>query len=128
MKKQLAITSTGAKKSLTELRNCTKREKRKALYTAVSLHTPVSEEDDTEIGDTILVDEKEEISLLTERRMEKFINTLSNLQMKIIILLLLDFKKEDLESVLRVPKARIQDAFKNLNSEDVRGILTERLV
>lgn len=104
------------------------RDVRKAFSTSYSLDVPLSDDDNTEMVDLIEDKMPEEHSLLTMGRVGSFINELSNLQLKILILLLLDFNKEDLEEMIKTPKYRIHDAFKELMSEDLKGILTRRKI
>lgn len=102
------------KKGLSELRNCTRREKRKALYLSESLNVPVDESSDIEVIDTIEAKSNEEHSLLSESRVGAFVNRLTNLQLKILILKLLNFKEEDISDMLATSKFRIRDALREL--------------
>lgn len=102
------------KKGLSEIRNCTRREKRMALYLSESLNVPVAESSDEEIIDTIEDKSNEEYSLLSESRVGAFVNCLTNLQLKILILKLLNFKEEDISDMLATSQFRIRDALREL--------------
>ena len=118
-----------SKKPFTELRNCTKRDRRKALYVSTSLNAPVGDGSDVEFGETIEVKQQDDgDSFLTEKRVGKFVNTLSNLQLRVMILILLNFDKSEISSMLEVPKNRIKDTFKELMSTDTKNILNGRAI
>lgn len=118
-----------SKKCLTELRNCTQRDKRKALHVATSLNAPAGEEKDIELGDTLeYPQEADGISLLTEKRVKNFINSLSNIQLRIMVLLLLDFDKSEISNMLEIPNNRFKDAFKELSSIKTIDILKRRVI
>lgn len=115
-----------SKKAETELRNCTKRDKRKALYTASTLNQPISEDNEEEII-FMLEDKKESgTSELTEQRVGNFINALSNQQLRVLILKLLGFEMSDMPDMLHIPRKTMNDILKGLRSNELTRILYRR--
>lgn len=114
------------KKAETELRNCTKRDKRKALYTASSLNQPISEDSDEEMILTIEDTRNEEITELSEHRVGNFVNSLSNQQLRILILQLLGFEVGDMPDMLNIPRKTMTDILKGLKSNELTRILYRR--
>ena len=110
------------KKAMTELRNCTQRDVRKALYVSDSVDALDKSIVDN-ISDSI---DKKENSELSELRVGSFINSLNNNQLRVLILKLLDFDNEDMAEMLKVPNKIIGQTLRSLKSTDVTRILFRR--
>lgn len=107
-------------KAKTELRNCTQRDKRKALHTADSIDVPDSP------AVNIPTEEKPEISELTELRVGNFVNSLNNNQLRILILTLLDFDVTDMPSMLNMSNQTMQTIIGSLKDADLTRVLYRR--
>ena len=114
------------KKAETELRNCTKRDKRKALHTASTLNTPAFEDNDEELITTIEDVKGAADTELSEQRVGTFVNSLSNQQLRVLILKLLGFEQGDIPEMLNIPRKTMNDIIKGLKSNEVTGILYRR--
>lgn len=107
-------------KAKTELRNCTQRDKRKTLHISDSID-----------GDGCLayekpVEEKQEISELTELRVGNFINSLNNNQLRILILTLLDFDMTDIPNMLHMSNQTMQTIANSLKDMNLTRVLYRR--
>lgn len=107
-------------KAKTELRNCTQRDKRKVLHIAESIDIPDSPATNKPI------EEKQEISELTELRVGNFINSLNNNQLRILILKLLDFDTTDMPSILNISNQTMQIVLNSLKDTDLTRVLYRR--
>lgn len=87
-----------SKKCLTELRNCTKRDKRKALHVATSLNAPTGKENDMELGEIIAIKETPEIDLLVQR----YLDSLTKKQRQVANLMMQGYKDKDIKKLLRM--------------------------
>ena len=72
-----------SKKALTELRNCTRRDKRKALHTATNM------DNDSGGGMSYTID-NHNMSEFSDLRVGGFVNSLDNNQLRVLILSLLN--------------------------------------
>lgn len=115
-----------SKKAETELRDCTKRDKRKALYVASSLNQPVSEDNDNEM--ILMVEDKKNDTYneLNENRVGSFVNALSNQQLRVLILKLLGFQTSDMPDMLNIPRKTMNDILRGLKSNELTRILYRR--
>ena len=86
------------KKPLTELRNCTKRSRRKALYVATSLNAPVNENSGIELGEIIAIKETPEIDILVQR----YLDSLTKKQRQVANLMMQGYKDKDIKKLLRM--------------------------
>ena len=114
-------TRVVSQKALTELRNCTQRDKRKALHISESL-------DDSEnaVCDIAIDEEKQEISELSELRVGNFINSLNNNQLRILILTLLEFEISDISHMLNIPNQMAQGIIRSIKDTDLTRTLYRR--
>lgn len=119
-------TNVLKKKALTELRNCTRRDKRRTLYGATSLNKCISEDNDDEIISEIPCEKRESYNELTEKRVGTFVNALSNQQLRVLILNLLDFDYDDMPDMLNISKKTMREILKGLRCEELRRILYRR--
>lgn len=107
------------KKAYTELRNINNRDKRKALSTAISLNVVVKEDSEVELIDTIKDHLSVEGDTMSEKRVGTYLNNLSNRQLRILILKLLEFSKEDIRSILDISSKQFNDDVKGLSDGNV---------
>ena len=107
-------------KAKTELRNCTQRDKRRALYTADSIDREGCS------GYERTVDEKQEVSELSELRVGNFINSLNNNQLRILILSLLEFDTTDMPNMLNMSNQTMQNILNSLKDADLTRVLYRR--
>lgn len=107
-------------KAKTELRNCTQRDKRKALHTADSIDS------DGCLACQKPVEEKVEVSELSELRVGNFINSLNNNQLRILILTLLDFDITDMPNMLNMSNQTMQGIVNSLKDADLTRVLYRR--
>ena len=112
------------KKAITELRNCTQRDKRRALHTAESLDCSVSDDSTKTLGEEIPYDNGgNESSELSELRVGSFVNSLNNNQLRILILTLLEFDISDMHSMLNIPNKAIMEIARSLKDADLTRVL-----
>lgn len=112
-------------KATTELRDCTQRDKRKALHTAESIDCG-SDDSDGGVKEIPYNDKKEEHSELSELRVGHFINSLDNNQLRFLILSLLEFDASDMPSMLNISNKTAQEVFRSLKDTDLTRILYRR--
>lgn len=114
-------TRVVSQKALTELRNCTQRDKRKALYVSESL-------DDSESAVSNMTTDNgiKEVSELSELRVGNFINSLNNNQLRILILTLLEFETSDIPHMLNISNQTAQSIIRSLKDTDLTRILYRR--
>lgn len=116
-----------SQKALTELRNCTQRDKRKTLHVSESIDVPAEDDSARTIADTIPYnDKKEEISELSELRVGNFINALNNDQLRVLALSLLDFGAQDISQTLNMPDRTAKGIIRSLKDADLARILYRR--
>ena len=117
-------------KAMTELRDCTQREKRKALYTAESIEKPIDNQKyNSAIGDNIPFEDKKDKdtgSELSELRVGNFINSLNNNQLRVLILSLLEFDGSDMPSMLNISNNTLQSIIRSLKDVDLTRVLYRR--
>lgn len=106
-------------KAYTELRDCTQRDKRKALYSADSIEASESEVYHAK-------EEEQDDSEFSELRTGNFVNSLNNNQLRVLILTLLDFSIKDIPKMLNVSEASVRDIVRSLRTTDVTRILYRR--
>ena len=109
-----------SQRAKTELRDCTQRDKRRALYTADSIDVPDSPVMNKPI------DEKQEISEISELRVGSFVNSLNNNQLRILILTLLGFDATDMPSMLNMSNQTMQSIANSLKDTDLTRTLYRR--
>lgn len=107
-------------KAKTELRNCTQRDKRKALHTADSI-----DNNDSAVHQKP-AEEKQEVSELSELRVGGFINSLNNNQLRILILNLLGFDLTDMPNMLNMSNQTMQGILNSLKDAELTRILYRR--
>ena len=107
-------------KAKTELRDCTQRDKRKALYVADSIDSPDCN------ACYKAAEEKQEVSELSELRVGNFINSLNNNQLRILILTLLDFDMTDMPSMLNISNQTMHSIIHSLKDADLTRVLHRR--
>lgn len=109
-----------SQKAKTELRDCTKRDKRKVLHMAESIDIP-----DCPAWNKA-TEEKQDVAELSELRVGNFINSLSNNQLRILILTLLDFDATDMPTMLNMSNQTMQSIIGSLKNVDLTRILYRR--
>lgn len=116
-----------SKKALTELRDCTQRDKRKSLHLSESIDQPVNDDESCTIGDTIpFVESKNEISELTELRVGNFINSLNNDQLRVLVLSLLDFDCVDMSQTLNISTRTATEIARSIKDSELTRLLYRR--
>jgi RNA polymerase sigma factor (sigma-70 family) len=113
-------TRVVSQKAKTELRNCTKRDKRKMLHVAESIDVPNC------AAINKPVEEKQEVSELSELRVGSFVKSLNNNQLRILILTLLDFDTSDMPNMLNMSSRTIHEITNSLKSTDLTRVLHRR--
>lgn len=114
-------------KAMTELRDFTRRDKRKALYVAESIDIPVEDDSSKTIADTIpCKNTYSEISELTELRLGSFINSLDNNQLRVLALTLLDLDIQDISQTLSISDRTAQGIVRSLRDVDLTRVLYRR--
>ena len=117
------------KKAITELRNCTQRDKRKALHIAESIDKPADElsKSTKSIIDNIpCEDKKNQTSELTELRVGNFVTSLNNDQLRVLILSLLEFDASDMPSMLNISNQTAHNIIRSLKDSDLTRVLYRR--
>jgi RNA polymerase sigma factor (sigma-70 family) len=109
------------KKATTELRNCTKRDVRKASHISHSVDAM-----DRSIIENIPCPEAEERSELSELRVGNFINSLNNNQLRVLILNLLEFDVSDMSDMLNISNRTVTQIFNSLKDADLTRVLYRR--
>lgn len=109
-------TNLIARKASTELRNYGSRDKRRALTTATSLNVPVAEGEDTELIDTIMCSVGASESDGSDKRIGEYLQELSNRQLRILVLSLLNYDKQNIKSVLGISSAKLNDDIKYMSN------------
>lgn len=125
------VTNVINKKAVTELRNCTQRDKRRALHTSDSIDEVIGDQNDryTTMCDNIpYFDEKDkkDYSELSELRVGNFINSLNNNQLRVLILTLLDFDSGDLPCMLNISSGTATQILNSLKDADLTRVLYRR--
>lgn len=116
-----------SKKALSELRNCTQRDKRKALHIAESADCYVFDNSSTSVIDSIPSnDGKHEDSELSELRVGSFVNSLDNNQLRVLILTLLDFDNSDIPDMLNISRKTAKNILHSLQDSDLTRVLYRR--
>lgn len=115
-------TNIITKKAMTELRNCTQRDVRKALYTSKS----VDASDKSIIENIPYIDNKNKNSELSELRVGRFVNSLDNNQLRVLILSLLEFDSDDIPSMLNVSNKTASQIINSLKDTDLTRVLYRR--
>ena len=116
-----------SKKAQTELRDCTRRDKRMALHVAESIdRNSFDDSAKTIIDDIPYESDKQETSELSELRVGHFVNSLDNNQLRILILKLLEFDTDDMPSMLNVSNKTVQMILKSLKDTDITRVLYRR--
>lgn len=117
-------------KAMTELRNCTRRDKRKALHTADSLDSSISDHCSyTSRAENIPYEDekdKDTTSEWSELRVGNFINSLNNNQLRILILALLEFDTTDMPNMLNMSRQTMQIILNGLKDTDLTRVLYRR--
>lgn len=119
-------TNIISRKANTELRDYGSRDKRKALSVATSINACSNDDDDKNDIEIPYKDAKEELSQLSEKRVGEFLVKLSNQQLRILILKLLDFDLKDVPVILNITRQSVSDSMKGLKSNELRRILNRR--
>ena len=120
-------TRVVSQKALTELRNCTQRDKRKTLYISDSIDKPVDADSSDTIGDLIPYEDKqEEVSELSEKRIGGFINSLDNNQLRVLMLMILDFNGADISQTLNISSNTVNTIIRSLKDVDITRVLYRR--
>ena len=115
------------KKAITELRNCTQRDKRKALHISESIDVPAEEDSSRTIAENIpCEDNKPELSELSELRLGGFIKSLDNNQLRVLALTLLDLDTQDISQTLNISDKTVQNIVRSLKDADLTRVLYRR--
>ena len=116
-----------SKKAMTELRDCTQRDKRKASHLSESIDVPAEGDSSRTIADTIPCEStKPEISELSELRLGSFINSLDNNQLRVLALTLLDLNTQDISQTLNISDRTAQSIIRSLRDSDLTRVLYRR--
>lgn len=118
-------TNVIKRKANTELRDYGSRDKRKTLSVADSLNTCVDYGDVRNV-DIPFEEQQKENSQISEKRVGEFLIKLSNQQLRILILKLLDFDLKDVPFILNITKRSVNDSVKGLKSNELQRILYRR--
>ena len=114
------------KKAMTELRDCTQRDKRKTLYTADSIDSTYDDSSKTIVDNIPSPEPNNENSELSELRVGNFINSLNNNQLRILILSLLDFDSTDMPHMLNISTRTAQEVLRSLKDTELTRVLYRR--
>lgn len=114
-------TKVVTQKALTELRNCTQRDKRKALHISESL-----DNSDNAVCDIAIDYDKHETSELSELRTGSFVNALDNNQLRVLILTLLEFEASDIAHMLNISNQMLQNIIRSMKDTDLTRMLYRR--
>lgn len=115
------------RKALTELRNCTQRDKRKALHVSESIDKPSKENTKATIAECIPQENStQEISELSELRVGNFLKALDNNQLRILVLAMLDFDNVDMAQTLNIPTKAVAGIMKSIKDSNLTRILYRR--
>lgn len=109
-----------SQRAKTELRDCTQRDKRRALHTADSIDVPDSS------ALNVPIEEKQEMSELTEHRVGNFVNSLNNNQLRILILTLLGFDSTNMPNMLNMSNQTMRSIVNSLKDTDLTRALYRR--
>ena len=115
-------TNVIKKKAMTELRNCTQRDVRKALYVSDS----VDALDQSIVESIPSQEEHQEYSELSELRVGNFVNSLDNNQLRVLILTLLNFDNDDIPDMLNISNKTAKLIINSLKDTDLTRILYRR--
>lgn len=114
-------TNVIKKKAITELRNCTKRDKRKVAHISRGVDAM-----DRSIIENIPSPKAEEKSELSELRVGNFVNSLNNNQLRVLILNLLEFDISDMSGMLNVSNKTVSQILNSLKDTDLTRVLYRR--
>ena len=109
------------RKALTEIRNCTQRDVRKALYISDSV-----DKLDKSIIENIPCPKEEEKSELSGLRIGNFVNSLDNKQLRFLILNLLDFDVSEIPDMLNISNKTASQILNSLKDTGLTRILYRR--
>ena len=110
------------KKAMTELRDCTKRDVRRALYVSDS----VDAMDKTIVENIPSPDNREEYTELSELRVGNFVNSLNNDQLRVLILNLLNFENDDIPHMLNISNKTTVKIINSLKDTGLTRVLYRR--
>lgn len=113
------------RKANTELRDYGSRDKRKTLSIAGSLNVCIDGDEEKTI-DIPCPEEQKGNSQLSEKRVGEFLKNLSNQQLRILILKLLDFDFKEIPFILNITKRSANDSLKGLKGNELSRILYRR--
>lgn len=121
-------TNVVKRKGRTELRDYGKRDKRKTLSCSTSLNNLVSEDDKEQIIDRLECKENTFAAdnELSEKRVGNFVCSLSNQQLRVLILKLLGFENGDMIKMLNMSRGTMTDILKGLKRSEITRILYRR--
>lgn len=115
------------KKAMTELRDCTQRDKRKTLHISESIDKAAFDDSSKIMIDDIAYEEnKQEASELSELRVGNFVNSLDNNQLRVLILTLLDFDSSDMPHMLNISKKTATNIIHSLKDTELTRVLYRR--
>ena len=109
-------TTVITQKALTELRNCTQRDKRKALHVAESVDA-LDEQGNTTLNivDKYLADSDTSKDVLSDK-MTAYLNRLSNLQRRILFMMSEGYSNDEIRRFLDITAREMSDACAALKS------------
>ena len=114
-------TNVICRKAMTEIRNCTQRDVRKALYVSDSVDAL-----DKSVIENISYQSIEEKSELSQLRVGNFINVLNNNQLRVLILILLGFDNDDMPDMLNISSKTSSQIIHSLKDTDLTRVLYRR--
>lgn len=112
------------KKAETELRDCTKRDKRFALYEAESLDIPIDEEHDELKHERIAVPQIQDNS--NKENIRKYLTKLSATEKDVIIFKLIGFDEDDVVETLGISQKKYNDSVKSMQIYEKASILRRK--
>lgn len=112
------------RKANTELRDCSDRDKRAALYCSESLDVPISEDQSTTKLDVVAAPQVEDNT--DPDKIKRYLTQLSSAEKDIIIFKLIGFDDADIVNTMGISKKKYSDAIKSMRIYEKASILRSR--
>lgn len=112
------------RKANTELRDCSDRDKRAALYCSESLDVPISEDQPTTKLDVVAAPQVEDNT--DPYKIKRYLMQLSSAEKDVIIFKLIGFDDEDIVNTMGISKKKYSDAIKSMRIYEKASILRSR--
>lgn len=112
------------RKAKTDLRDIGSRDKRKTLSHSASLNYPINATSEEELISFIPEDDAvEKETEYTRQRISCFIQSLSNQQLRFLILKLLEYDTKDITDILNISRSTANEILSCLQSREISNIL-----